>query len=230
MRTMRLHNSHNNVAEGLEYFDDTELLYEPGTDFYYSSFDVNLLSFVLQEAGGKSFQDLMQERVLHPLGLESPLPDAPHPDRAEFYHIQEGQAQRWRDVDLSMKLASGGFMATPGDLALLGVAWLDDEFISAETRRQFWTPQTLADGTVNEQNYALNWRVSEATERIPFRYIHHGGVSKGSMSWLAVIPEQRMAIALTINTRVWPFPRWLTVFPKLVHAFKDSTSAELQSR
>jgi len=228
--TMRLHNSNENVAEGLAYFDDSELLYKPGTEFYYSSFDVNLLSFILQEAGGQSFQELLQERVRRPLGLESPLPDVQHPDRAEFYHIQEGQAQRWRDVDLSMKLASGGFMATPSDLALLGVAWLDDEFISPETRRQFWTPQTLADGTVNEQNYALNWRVSEATESIPFRYIHHGGVSKGSMSWLAVIPEQRMAIALTINTRVWPFPRWLSVFPELVHAFADSTSARLQSR
>jgi serine beta-lactamase-like protein LACTB, mitochondrial len=224
--TMRLHNSHDNVAEGLTYFDGSDLLFEPGTDFHYSSFDVNLLSFILQEAGGESFQDLMHERVLRPLRLESPLPDAPHPDRAEFYHMHEGQAQRWREVDLSMKLASGGFMATPTDLALLGVAWLDDEFISPETRRQFWTPQRLADGTVNEQNYALNWRVSEATEDIPFRYIHHGGVSKGSMSWLAVIPEKRMAIALTINTRVWPFSRWSSVFSELVHAFDDSVSVE----
>jgi len=228
--TMRLHNSHDNVAEGLGYFDGSELLYEPGTDFHYSSFDVNLLSFVLQEAGGELFQHLMHEQVLRPLGLKSPLPDAPHPDRAEFYHIQEGQAQRWRDVDLSMKLASGGFMATPGDLALLGVAWLDDEFISGKTRRQFWTPQSLADGAVNEQNYALNWRVSEATEGIPFRYIHHGGVSKGSMSWLAVIPEKRMAVALTINTRVWPFPRWLTIFPELVDTFDDPISALPESQ
>lgn len=227
---MRLQHSHIDVAEGLEYFDDTELLYEPGTEFHYSSFDVNLLSVVLQEAGGASFQDLMHERVLRPLELESPLPDAPHPDRATFYHVQEGQAQQWREVDLSMKLAGGGFMATPGDLAKLGVAWLDDAFISPETRRQFWTPQKLADGTVNEQNYALNWRVSEATEDIPFTYMHHGGVSKGSMAWLAVIPEKRMAVALTINTNVWPFSRWSGVFSDLVQTFADSTSVGLQSR
>jgi len=84
--SMRLQHNHDDVAEGLEYFDDTELLYEPGTDFHYSSFDVNLLSVVLQEAGGASFQDLMHERVLRPLGLESPLPDAPHPDRAAVDH------------------------------------------------------------------------------------------------------------------------------------------------
>ena len=227
---MRLQHSHIDVAEGLEYFDDTELLYEPGTEFHYSSFDVNLLSVVLQEAGGASFQDLMHERVLRPLELESPLPDAPHPNRASFYHVQEGQAQQWREVDLSMKLAGGGFMATPGDLAKLGVAWLDDAFISPETRRQFWTPQKLADGTVNEQNYALNWRVSEAMEDIPFTYMHHGGVSKGSMAWLAVIPEKRMAVALTINTNVWPFSRWSGVFSDLVQLFADSNSVGLQSR
>lgn len=228
--SMRLQHNHDDVAEGLEYFDATGLLYEPGTDFHYSSFDVNLLSVVLQEAGGASFQDLMHERVLRPLGLESTLPDAPHPDRAVFYHVEEGRAQQWREVDLSMKLAGGGFMATPSDLVRIGAAWLDDAFISPETRRQFWTPQTLTDGTVNEQNYALNWRVSEATEGIPFTYMHHGGVSKGSMAWLAVIPEKRMAVALAINSNVWPFSRWSGVFSDLVQLFADSSSVGHQSR
>lgn len=228
--TMRLHNMLDDVVEGLEYFDDTDLLYEPGADFHYSSFDITLLAVVLQEAGGAPFQKLMHKQVLGPLELDGPLPDAPHPDRAVFYHVQERQAQQWREVDLSMKLAGGGFMATPSDLARLGVAWLDDAFISPETRRQFWTPQTLTDGTVNEQNYALNWRVSEETEGIPFTYMHHGGVSKGSMAWLAVIPEKRMAVALTINTRVLPFHRWSGIFSDLVQTFADSTSVGHQSR
>lgn len=223
---MRLQESHGDVADGLEYFDDTDLLHEPGTDFHYSSFDTTLLAVVLQQAGGAPFQKLMQKQVLEPLELDTPTPDAPHPDRAVFYHVQEGRAQQWRGVDLSMKIAGGGFMATPSDLVRLGAAWLDDAFISSETRRQFWTPQTLADGTVNEQNYALNWRVSEATDDIPFTYMHHGGVSKGSMAWLAVIPEKRMAVALAINTNVWPFGRWAGIFTALVQIFADSTSRD----
>lgn len=228
--SMRLQTAHDNVAEGLEYFDDSALLYEPGTDFHYSSFDVTLLSVVLQKAGGAPFQELMRKRVLEPLGLDSPLADAPHPDRAVFYHVLDGQAQRWRDVDLSMKLAGGGFMARPSDLAQLGVAWLDGDFVMPGTRRQFWTPQKLADGSVNEQNYALSWRFSPATKGIPFDYMHHGGVSKGSMAWLAVVPEHDMAIALTINTLVWPFNRWSGVFSDLVQNFADSTSVGLQSQ
>lgn len=224
--SMRLQSTHDDVVEGLEYFDDTDLLYEPGADFHYSSFDISLLSVVLQEAGGTPFQELMRVWVLRPLGLDTPLPDTEHPDRATFYHIQDGQAQRWREVNLSMKLAGGGFMATPSDLARLGVGWLNEEFISPEIRQQFWTPQKLADGSVNEQNYALNWRVSKATEDIPFTYIHHGGVSKGSMAWLVVIPDRRMAVALAINTRVWPFARWSGVFSELVQIFADSTAGK----
>jgi hypothetical protein len=60
-------------------------------------------------------------------------------------------------------------------------------------------------------------------------YIHHGGVSKGAMAWLAVIPEQRMAVALAINTRVWPFARWSGVFFDLVQLFGDSASVESSS-
>lgn len=219
--SMLLQKSHYNVEEGLQYFDGSELLHEPSTNFHYSSFDAILLSVILQKAGKAPFLELMHEQVLCPLALDSPLPDAPHPDRATFYHVRDGEAQRWRMVDLSMKLAGGGFMATPSDLALLGVAWLDDEFISAETRQQFWTPQTLASGTVNDQNYALNWRVSKVKEDIPFTYMHHGGVSKGAMAWLAVIPEHRMAIALTINARIQPFNRWSGIFSDLVQIFAD---------
>lgn len=219
--SLRLQRSHENVAEGLMYFDGSNLLFSPGAGFHYSSYDYTLLSYLLQEAGGDTFQDLMHAQVLQPLGLDGPVPDGAHPQRASFYHVRPGQAQRWRDVNLSMKLAGGGFMATPADLAMLGAAWLDDDFISPETRRQFWTPQVLEDGTVNEQNYALGWRVSEATEKIPFRYIHHGGVSKGAMTWFAVIPEKRMAVAIIINTRVWPFSRWSGIFAELAEIFAD---------
>jgi len=222
---MRLQEAHGNVAEGLEYFDGTDLLYAPGNDFHYSSYDVNLLSAVLQAADSAPFQELMRKRVLHPLGIETPIPDGEHPKRAAFYHVRDGKAQRWRDVDLSMKIAGGGFMAKPADLVRLGIAWLDDGFISPETRRHFWTPQKLAGGAVNEQNYALNWRITEPDESVAYTYIHHGGVSKGAMAWLAVVPERHMAVAMAINTRVRPFDRWGGIFFDFVSIFSEGRPA-----
>ncbi len=223
-RAMALREHHEDVAEGLAYFDGSPLMFEPGADFEYSSFDIVLLSAVLQAAGGAPFQELMREWVTGPLGLETPVPDAPGPGHATSYLRKGDKVRPWWKVDLSHKLAGGGFMATPADLAVMGAAWLDNDFITEETRAQFWTPQRLADGSVNEQGYAISWRFADElwwTEQ-PLANANHGGVSKGSMAWLVVIPEKRMAVAMAINTRVWPFGAWPNIHGDLVEAFSQA--------
>ena len=220
-RSLSLRDHHEDVAEGLAYFDGSPLMFEPGTDFEYSSFGINLLSVVLQEAGGAPFQKLMQQWVTQPLGIETLVPDEPMPERATSYLLNDTVVRPWWQADLSHKLAGGGFMAKPSDLAVLGAAWLDDDFILAETRERFWTPQRLTDGTVNKQGYAISWRFSDklwwTEKQLP--NANHGGVSKGSMAWLVVIPDKKMSIALAINTRVWPFGKWPKIHEKIVAAF-----------
>jgi len=209
------------VAEGLDYFDDSPLMFEPGSGFEYSSYDVNLMSVVLQEAGHAAFDLLMEEWVTRPLGLDSPIPDGPHEDRVSFYELGGEYAWLSPSADLSHKLAGGGFMARPEELVMVGAAWLDPSFISDATREEFWEPQRLADGSVNEQGYAISWRFSEELwwSDLQLANANHGGVSKGSMAWLVVIPEERMAIALAINTRVLPFGDWAAIQGALVETF-----------
>ncbi len=221
-RALALREHHDDVVEGLSYFDGSPLLFEPGDEFEYSSFDTVLLSVVLQEAGGAPFQQLMKDWVTNPLGIETPLPDAQDDRHAQSYLRNNDKVRRWWKVDLSHKLAGGGFMATPSDLALMGAAWLDDEFISADTRDMFWTPQRLADGSVNEQGYAMNWRFADEmwwTDDMPYANANHGGVSKGSQAWLIVIPEKQMTIAFAINTRTDPFSDFGRVHAPLAAAF-----------
>jgi serine beta-lactamase-like protein LACTB, mitochondrial len=227
-RAMALRDHHEDVAEGLAYFDSSPLMFEPGADFEYSSFDVVLLSVVLQEAGGAPFQELLEQWVTRPLGVKTPTPDAPGPDHAQSYLLKGSKVRAWWKVDLSHKLAGGGFMATPADLAVMGAAWLDNDFITEETREQFWTPQRLKDGSVNEQGYAMSWRFADelwwTDEKLA--NANHGGVSKGSMAWLVVIPEKRMAVAMAINTRVWPFEKWASIHGDLAAAFSEPEPAE----
>jgi len=226
--SMRLQRHYGDVSETLDLFDGTGLLFEPGTDFHYSSYDIQLLAAALQAAGGAPYPDLVEQWVRAPLGIATPLPDAETPERAEFYHVSSrGTAQRWRPVDLSSKLAGGGFMARPEDMARLGAAWLDAGFISPQTRAVFWTPQTLADGSVNEQGYALGWRRNEGMRDVgdDVVYLHHGGVSKGAMSWLVVVPDKEMAISMMINGHVWPFGEWAGVYTELVRIFDGEADA-----
>ncbi|XOV89924.1 MAG: serine hydrolase domain-containing protein [Pseudomonadota bacterium] len=209
--------AHADVREGLDYFDGSTLLFEPGTRFHYSSYDVVLESVVLQEAAGDPFLTLLQREVKTPLGIETPLADNPHPERAHFYMLANGQYRDTFDTNVSHRLAGGGLMARPRDLAMLGAAWLDEAFISGETRRDFWKVQTLADGSPNEQGYALNWRVREdLAEGDGLFNANHGGVGKGAMSWLVVLPEQRIALSMMINTRIYPFSKWISIQDRIV--------------
>lgn len=212
--SMALRRHHADVRQGLALFDGSPQRFAPGSAFEYSSFGTVLIASILQSAAQQPFRTLMQQQVLTPLGLSSPVLDEPHPDRAQFYQLDGNRAQAWRAVDLSNKLPGGGFMSRPADLVMLGAAWLDSGFITAETRARFWTPQTLSTGEKNPQSYGLTWRWQGEQ-----RYAHHGGVSKGAMAWLAVYPEQALVIALTMNTTLEPFSAFASVQEALVRSF-----------
>ncbi|MFT5891705.1 MAG: serine beta-lactamase-like protein LACTB, partial [Dokdonia sp.] len=156
------------AAEGLKVFDQYDLIFEPGTSFAYSTFDVNLASVVLEQAVGAPFLEYMEANVFQPLGMKDTYGDHNRPKTehfATFYNTKDGYYREFRsfeqvyDINLSYKWAGGGFISTPTDLVNMGNAYLkDDSFISHETKRTFWTPMKLDNGEVNEQLYALGWR------------------------------------------------------------------------
>ncbi len=202
-----LHRRYDDVADSLEIFDDTDLLYPPGAAFHYSSFDVNLLSAVMQSAAHQPYLELLQQRVLDPLRMLSTSGDghAAQADRiATFYELRAAKAKPWRRVDLTQKLASGGLLSTSADLTRLCGGWFDAGFIQPQTVQTFWEPQRLHSGALNEQGYALGWRAKKDSKALADlgeteRY-HHGGVSKGAMSWLVCYPEYKLGVALNINS------------------------------
>jgi serine beta-lactamase-like protein LACTB len=200
------------VNESLDVFDDSSLLFEPGSQYHYTTFNTVLLSAVLEAAAGETYLEAMHQKIFAPLKMMAT--NAEHEltnssSLAGFYWNDDGRNpnfRRWQTVDLSHRLAGGGFISTPTDLVKLGSAWLDNSFISPTTREQFWQPQTLADGKINEENYALGWRWADyEDEQGKLHNANHGGVSRGSQSWLMVIPDKHMVVAVMINSNVEEF-------------------------
>lgn len=206
---MALQKRYHTAREALEIFDDSDLLFTPGSDFHYTSYSTVLLSAVMEAVTDTALPELMQTTVFEPLKLTQTLPEPVEPPAslASFYWREGERARVWRKVDLSHRLAGGGYISTPSDLVSLGSAWLNPDFIAPETRKIFWQPQTLASGDVNGQNYALGWRLHKADDYMP-THANHGGVSRGSQSWLMVIPDYQMAVAVNINANTdefWDF-------------------------
>jgi CubicO group peptidase (beta-lactamase class C family) len=227
-QTIALQRHFPDVRDSLSIFDDTPLQSAPGTRYHYSSFDVNLLAAVMQQATHVPYLELLDREVLVPLGMTSTGGDHAFADTrrlATFHELRGRRAKPWRNVDLSQKWPSGGLLATSSDLTRLCGGWFDPAFLKPETVATFWEPQRLADGTVNDQGYAVGWRARPRTDalgqdRVTARY-HHGGVSKGAMSWLVCYPEARLGIALNINAHLDDFDRLMNAEPAISRLFFD---------
>ncbi|MUH35964.1 class A beta-lactamase-related serine hydrolase [Zobellia amurskyensis] len=58
------------IKESIELFKDDELLFEPGTDYLYNSFDWVLISLAMQEVSGIPFEEYVEQKVLQPLEMD----------------------------------------------------------------------------------------------------------------------------------------------------------------
>lgn len=208
--SMRLNKSYDDIRDSLGQIDESSLRYRPGTDFEYSSHGTVLLGAVMSEASGKSYRELIKDEVLVPAEADSTIAAPKHMRGEEFavpYITKSAKHRRWRPVDLSHRLPAGGWASTSSDLVRIGSLWLNDDFISPDTRAMFWEPQVLANGDTNEQDYAIGWRWREWTvdSDLLARNANHGGVSRGGQSWLLVYPDYDMVIAYNMNGRTEDF-------------------------
>lgn len=216
---------YDSVEAGLSLVDGSRLD-EPGEGFYYSSFDVNLAARTAEAATGLSYEELLTEEVTGPLGLETPYladrGDKPSFE-ASWHQIRSGRVRQHPHTDVSQRWPSGGLAARSKDLVRIAGAWLDEDFLPRAVVEEFWTPVRLNDGTVNEQNYAIGWRNDQSRTRfgpaVAVRLLHHGGVSRGAMSWLALYPDLGIAVAVNINAETPDFADFASVEPQILRLF-----------
>ena len=190
---------YQSVDDGLEIFRSDTLLFEPGTDYAYSSYGWNLLSAVIESASGEPFLEFMRDRVFEPLGLRHTVPDqntAIVPDRVSFYEKNgDGELVNAPHVDNSYKWAGGGFLSTPEDLVKFGRAHMGAGFLEAETLETLQTSQRLRNG--EETQYGIGWRVG--TQPDGDRTIGHSGGSVGGTTLLILVPAHDMVVAGVVN-------------------------------
>jgi CubicO group peptidase (beta-lactamase class C family) len=187
------------VDAGLEIFAEDTLLFEPETDYSYSSYGWNLLSAVLEGASGVDFLEFMKDEVFEPLGLRHTVAD--HNDsivvhRTEFYEEGPGGGiVNAPHVDNSYKWAGGGFLSTPEDLVRFAQAHMRPGYLRAGTLEVLQTPQTLRNG--ESTGYGIGWR--SYTQEDGDLMLGHSGGSVGGSTLMVMVPEHDIVVAGVVN-------------------------------
>lgn len=190
-------NRNLSVEEGLELFIDDPLLYTPGTDYHYTSFDFVLIAAIMEQVSHKNFESLIRELVFRPLGMDtarSENPSNPDSDTVKFYSHAASGFKSAPEVDNRYKLAGGGFILTVADVLKLGQAVLDKALVADAIWEEFLSPVYVQG---NSTYYGLGWEVSRDEDGREF--VGHTGNSVGAHSLFRVYPEQEAIAAFLVN-------------------------------
>ena len=190
------------ITESLEPFKDDPLLFEPGTEYRYSTYGYNTLGCVIEGASGTDFLTYMKENIFQPAKMNNTRDDNPSaivPNRASGYILNDkGELINSRMVDMSNRLPAGGFITTSEDLVLFSVAVMENKLISKKTFEQMLTPQkTKAGQTVG---YGLGWGLFPDEDWYGEKEAIHGGQSPGVSGMLYLLPNRRFAVAFQGNS------------------------------
>lgn len=182
---------------GLVRFANDPLLHEPGTQYLYSTYGYNLVAAVVETTTKQSFADLVRERIAVPCAAPTLQDDdlrriVKH--RAQGYVRENGVLQNSELMDGSYKLGGGGLCSSSDDLVRFAATLMAGKLVSNETLAGMWTPQRTKDGAVID--YALGFRIAE---RRGIREVYHGGAQARVSTFLLLLPERRIAIAVMCN-------------------------------
>ncbi|HXT68122.1 MAG TPA: serine hydrolase domain-containing protein [Vicinamibacterales bacterium] len=209
------------ASEGVQSFANDPLLFEPETQYRYSTYGWVLVSAAVEAAANEPFSAFMQTQVFKPLGMadtSSEAATAPIPNRSTSYYRGNLGREITTNVDYSCFAGAGAFLSTPSDLVRFGIALGTDKLLQPSTVRMLQTPQQLASG--KETDYGLGWMV-ETVELAGERTRLAGHASRtieGASTSFMIFPERGIVVAVTANLS---FSRMRAIALEVAQAFAE---------
>lgn len=184
----------------------TNLIDQPGVRFYYSSLGYDILGAILEKVSGKTFAELLNEKIVLPLKLKNTGFET-----NEFVSKELAKGYRYREVygldwwtsehggetreapfrDQSTAYAAGGMHSTVEDLFIWSQAVKSSKLLSPELTEIMLTPI--------KQGYSYGWvrNWDDIIEKnINVRLYGHGGALAGNSAFIAVYDDGTTIIYL----------------------------------
>jgi CubicO group peptidase (beta-lactamase class C family) len=186
------------VREFALKFCSGELEFEPGERFRYNNSGYFLLGAILEQATGKSYPQLLEERILKPLGMSGSGYDQSGPlleKRARGYEKSPAGVRNADYLDMSLPFAAGGLYSTVEDLYLWDQAFYGEKVLKERSKQLMFTPGL--------EQYGYGWGIRkealgpDKSERLTIG--HPGGINGFSTLFIR-LPEDRHLVVLLNNT------------------------------
>jgi CubicO group peptidase (beta-lactamase class C family) len=157
-----------------------------------------ILGAVIEQMAGKSYEKVLQERILDPLGMKATGYDhseALISKRAAGYESRFSGLRNADYLDMSLPHAAGALYSTVEDLYLWDRALYGTQLLSENGKKKWFTPGL--------SNYAYGWNIRKmpiGPEKAERLVIQHGGGINGFSTLITRVPDERVLIVVLNNT------------------------------
>jgi CubicO group peptidase (beta-lactamase class C family) len=188
------------VSDFVKKFASGDLQFEPGAKFSYNNSGYHLLGAIIEKVTGKSYETVLNERILKPLGMTNTGYDHQSPlvqKRASGYQKTPNGYQNTAYLDMSIPYAAGSMYSTVEDLLKWEQSLYEDKILSADSKKLMFTPGL--------GNYGYGIRITDEpvgkSDR-KTKIIGHGGAINGFNSLLLRAVEKRQTVIILDNVNL----------------------------
>lgn len=185
----------------LERIGARPLQFPPGTARRYSNSNYLLLGYVIEAVTRSTYATQLEKRVVKPLGLKRTRVGGPVTsagNEAHAYFFTGGHWALQPDHAIANAGAAGGVVSTPGDMSLFLAALFERGLISRESLSEM--TNGFDDGK-RKSGKGIGPFSIPGTGKAGFS---HDGTIGAHTALMGYVPEDSLALALTINGHNYP--------------------------
>lgn len=187
--------------ELIQKYCSGDLEFKPGSKFIYNNSGYFILGAVIEEVTGKSYEDVLKEKILDPLGMKGTGYDHHNTiikNRATGYQKTLDGYENSPYLDMSLPYAAGSLYSTVEDLYLWDQALYTEKLLSKKMKALMFKKHTAARG----QSYGYGWFIAE--KKLPgtkerLNTISHGGGINGFNTLIDRFVDDRHLVVLLNN-------------------------------
>ncbi len=193
--------NYESLAAAVEVFKNRDLLHQPGSAFYYSTYNYVTLGLIIEKVSGLTYEAYMTKNILEKAGMTNTGVEkyqSQYANKSSLYHRnKKGKIKLVsKENNLSNRIPGGGFYSCLEDMLRFGEAIINHELISEKTFQMMVQKSTVE----KEGNpYGLGWFMYGGKEN-PSDCIGHSGEQTGVSAQLMILPAKNMVVAVMSNT------------------------------
>lgn len=170
-----------NEKEMLGFFENEELIFEPGSDFSYSNSGYFILGLIIEKVSGMNYNDFIRKNIFELAGMNNTFfytEEDDIPLKATGYDGRDTSTYiPTTEFYTGWTVAAGNIKSCVKDLLSWNNYLNNENFIPQDLIQKAFTPNILPDGI--NSNYGYGWNITDLENN---KIIRHGGAINGFLS------------------------------------------------